>query len=261
MARLFANGDLGALTAARRGAADLRRDNERRVWQGQDRWSSSTAARSARPRCSPRSCARRSRPSWSASGPSGTPAARASAELSTGGRLLFTEAFYTGPDKKPIQEALRRICWWTSAPAPISRRTCHERADPAAGRPPPARRRRGARRRPPPDRLTADVSWPAAAPAPQRSGFGSFWLFLTRRPRGGRCALSRLPATGSPAPLSVATEETPSAASAATSRQEAPATQAAAPFDPPRRPTSRRSPPAASVSPDTAEEAAAAWPW
>ncbi len=29
------------------------------------------------------------------------------AELSTGGRLLFTEAFYTGPDKKPINEALR----------------------------------------------------------------------------------------------------------------------------------------------------------
>jgi len=30
-----------------------------------------------------------------------------SAELSTGGRLLYTEAFYTGPDKKPLNEALR----------------------------------------------------------------------------------------------------------------------------------------------------------
>jgi len=30
-----------------------------------------------------------------------------SAELSSGGRLLFTEAFYTGPDKKPLNEALR----------------------------------------------------------------------------------------------------------------------------------------------------------
>ncbi|HEX9941622.1 MAG TPA: S41 family peptidase [Thermoanaerobaculia bacterium] len=30
-----------------------------------------------------------------------------SAELSTGGRLLFTEAFYTGPDKKPLNEALK----------------------------------------------------------------------------------------------------------------------------------------------------------
>lgn len=29
------------------------------------------------------------------------------AELSNGGRLLFTEAFYTGPDKAPIQEALK----------------------------------------------------------------------------------------------------------------------------------------------------------
>ena len=30
-----------------------------------------------------------------------------SAELSSGGRLLFTEAFYTGPDKKPLNEALK----------------------------------------------------------------------------------------------------------------------------------------------------------
>jgi carboxyl-terminal processing protease len=30
-----------------------------------------------------------------------------SAELSSGGRLMFTEAFYTGPDKKPLNEALR----------------------------------------------------------------------------------------------------------------------------------------------------------
>ena len=29
------------------------------------------------------------------------------AELSNGGRLLFTEAFYTGPDKKPLNEALK----------------------------------------------------------------------------------------------------------------------------------------------------------
>jgi carboxyl-terminal processing protease len=29
------------------------------------------------------------------------------AELSSGGRLLFTEAFYTGPDKKPLNEALK----------------------------------------------------------------------------------------------------------------------------------------------------------
>jgi carboxyl-terminal processing protease len=30
-----------------------------------------------------------------------------SAELSSGGRLLYTEAFYTGPDKKPLNEALK----------------------------------------------------------------------------------------------------------------------------------------------------------
>jgi carboxyl-terminal processing protease len=30
-----------------------------------------------------------------------------SADLSSGGRLLFTEAFYTGPDKKPLNEALK----------------------------------------------------------------------------------------------------------------------------------------------------------
>jgi C-terminal processing protease CtpA/Prc len=29
------------------------------------------------------------------------------AELSTGGQLLFTEAFYTGPDKLPLNESLK----------------------------------------------------------------------------------------------------------------------------------------------------------
>ena len=29
------------------------------------------------------------------------------AELSTGGQLLFTEAFYTGPDKQPLNESLK----------------------------------------------------------------------------------------------------------------------------------------------------------
>src|SRR5262249_26486057 len=29
------------------------------------------------------------------------------ADLSSGGRLLFTDAFYTGPDKKPLKEALK----------------------------------------------------------------------------------------------------------------------------------------------------------
>ncbi len=32
---------------------------------------------------------------------------RASADLSTGSRLFFTDAFYTGPDKKPINESLK----------------------------------------------------------------------------------------------------------------------------------------------------------
>jgi carboxyl-terminal processing protease len=32
---------------------------------------------------------------------------RATADLSTGSRLFFTDAFYTGPDKKPINEALK----------------------------------------------------------------------------------------------------------------------------------------------------------
>jgi carboxyl-terminal processing protease len=32
---------------------------------------------------------------------------QASADLSTGSRLFFTDAFYTGPDKKPIKESLR----------------------------------------------------------------------------------------------------------------------------------------------------------
>ncbi|HEY0782954.1 MAG TPA: S41 family peptidase [Thermoanaerobaculia bacterium] len=32
---------------------------------------------------------------------------QASAELSSGGRLFFTDAFYTGPDKKPLKEGLK----------------------------------------------------------------------------------------------------------------------------------------------------------
>jgi carboxyl-terminal processing protease len=32
---------------------------------------------------------------------------QAMADLSSGGRLLFTDAFYTGPDKKPLKEALK----------------------------------------------------------------------------------------------------------------------------------------------------------
>jgi len=32
---------------------------------------------------------------------------QAVADLSSGGRLLFTDAFYTGPDKKPLKEALK----------------------------------------------------------------------------------------------------------------------------------------------------------
>jgi hypothetical protein len=55
---------------------------------GRAGWSSwSIAAPWEPPRSSPPCCARRRRPSWWASGPS--------------------EAFYTGPDKKPLNEALK----------------------------------------------------------------------------------------------------------------------------------------------------------
>ena len=86
----------------------------------------------------------------------------------------------------------------------------------------------------------------------QRSGFGSFWLFLIGLLMGAG-ALWLVFQDRQPSPPPVATEETPATASPATSRQEAPATQAALPSIPPEAPD-EEAPTGTSVSPDTGKK-------
>lgn len=104
-AELFANGDLGAL---------LRRDKEletfrgtdKPVWQGRivvlvDRstlGAGEVLASILRQKLKAELVGERT---FGHAGRLGT------AELSNGGRLLFTEAFFTGPDKAPLKEALK----------------------------------------------------------------------------------------------------------------------------------------------------------
>ncbi|HEX3129458.1 MAG TPA: S41 family peptidase [Thermoanaerobaculia bacterium] len=104
-AELFANGDLGAL---------LRRDKELETFQGQARpvWqgrivilvdrstlgAGEVLASVLRQKVKAELVGERT---FGHAGRLGT------AELSNGGRLLFTEAFFTGPDKAPLKDALK----------------------------------------------------------------------------------------------------------------------------------------------------------
>ncbi len=104
-ARLFTSGDLGQL---KRRAEDLQsfRADEKPVWQGKtvilvDRGTlgaSEVFATVLRQKEKAELVGERT---FGHAGRLGT------AELSNGGRLLYTEAFYTGPDKKPLNEALK----------------------------------------------------------------------------------------------------------------------------------------------------------
>lgn len=104
-AKLFANGDLGAL---KRRAEELQsfRGEDRPVWQGKmvvlvDRGTLGAAevfATVLRQKDVAELVGERT---------FGHAGRQGSAELSSGGRLLFTEAFYTGPDKKPLNEGLK----------------------------------------------------------------------------------------------------------------------------------------------------------
>lgn len=104
-ARLFTSGDLGNL---KRRAEDLQsfRADEKPVWQGRtvilvDRGTlgaSEVFATVLRQKEKAELVGERT---FGHAGRLGT------AELSNGGRLLYTEAFYTGPDKKPLNEALK----------------------------------------------------------------------------------------------------------------------------------------------------------
>jgi carboxyl-terminal processing protease len=104
-ARLFTSGDLGQL---KRRAEDLQsfRAEDKPVWQGKtvilvDRGTlgaSEVFATVLRQKEKAELVGERT---FGHAGRLGT------AELSNGGRLLYTEAFYTGPDKKPLNEALK----------------------------------------------------------------------------------------------------------------------------------------------------------
>ncbi|HEV8579777.1 MAG TPA: S41 family peptidase [Thermoanaerobaculia bacterium] len=104
-ARLFTTGDLGSL---KRRAEELQtfRAEDRPAWQGKtvilvDRGTLGAAEVFATVLRQKEKAELVGERTFGHAGRQG------SAELSTGGRLLFTEAFYTGPDKKPLNEALR----------------------------------------------------------------------------------------------------------------------------------------------------------
>jgi carboxyl-terminal processing protease len=104
VARLFAQGDLGAL---KRRAEELQSyaGNEAPVWQGKmvvlvDRGTLGSAevlATVLRQKIKAELVGERT---------FGYAGRQGSADLSSGGRLLFTDAFYTGPDKEPLNKEL-----------------------------------------------------------------------------------------------------------------------------------------------------------
>lgn len=104
-AKLFTSGDLGAL---KRRAEELQgfRGEDQPVWQGKmvvlvDRGTLGAAEVFATVLRQKEVAELVGERTFGHAGRQG------SAELSSGGRLLFTEAFYTGPDKKPLNEGLK----------------------------------------------------------------------------------------------------------------------------------------------------------
>jgi carboxyl-terminal processing protease len=104
-ARLFTSGELGGL---KRRAEELQsfRADDKPVWQGKtvilvDRGTLGAAELFATVLRQKQKAELVGERTFGHAGRQG------SAELSSGGRLLFTEAFYTGPDKKPLNESLK----------------------------------------------------------------------------------------------------------------------------------------------------------
>lgn len=105
VARLFTSGDLGALKKRSEELQSFRAD-EKPVWQGKmvilvDRGTLGAAEVFATVLRQKEKAELVGERTFGHAGRQGA------AELSSGGRLLFTEAFYTGPDKKPLNEALK----------------------------------------------------------------------------------------------------------------------------------------------------------
>ncbi len=104
-ARLFTSGDLGALKKRSEELQAFRAD-DKPVWQGKmvilvDRGTLGAAEVFATVLRQKEKAELVGERTFGHAGRQGA------AELSSGGRLLFTEAFYTGPDKKPLNEALK----------------------------------------------------------------------------------------------------------------------------------------------------------
>jgi carboxyl-terminal processing protease len=104
-AKLFTSGDLGALKKRSEELQSFRAD-EKPVWQGKmvilvDRGTLGAAEVFATVLRQKEKAELVGERTFGHAGRQGA------AELSSGGRLLFTEAFYTGPDKKPLNEALK----------------------------------------------------------------------------------------------------------------------------------------------------------
>lgn len=104
-AKLFTSGDLGALKKRSEELQAFRAD-DKPVWQGKmvilvDRGTLGAAEVFATVLRQKEKAELVGERTFGHAGRQGA------AELSSGGRLLFTEAFYTGPDKKPLNEALK----------------------------------------------------------------------------------------------------------------------------------------------------------
>lgn len=104
-AKLFTTGDLGALKRRAEELASFKAE-DKPVWQGKtvilvDRGTLGAAEVFATVLRQKQKAELVGERTFGHAGRQG------SAELSSGGRLLFTEAFYTGPDKKPLNEALK----------------------------------------------------------------------------------------------------------------------------------------------------------
>jgi carboxyl-terminal processing protease len=105
VAKLFANGELGVMMRRKRELRSFE-SGDTPVWQGRlvllvDRGTAGPAevfASVLRQRAGAELVGERTL---------GYAGHRATADLSTGSRLFFTDAFYTGPDKKPINESLK----------------------------------------------------------------------------------------------------------------------------------------------------------
>jgi hypothetical protein len=106
-------------------------------------------------------------------------------ELSTGGRLLYTEAFYTGPDKEPIREGLKPDLLVDERSRTFLEKDMPLTSSPRPRRPPPAREEATEAR--PLDPFSSIPAGGASRPA----GAGTPDRLMAQRRRSSSAARSR----------------------------------------------------------------------